>query len=529
MTKITRRTFAATAAAAAAGAGLGLKPSFAQANYPTRPVQVICPWGAGGGTDATARIVSALLEKDLGQPFNVVNRTGGSGVVGHSAIATPAPDGYTIGMITVEIAMMHWQGLTDLTPKSYTPLALLNEDPPGVQVKSDSPYKTLKELADAIKAAPAGKFKASGTGQGGIWHLALVGWLTAMGLKPDHVPWVPSNGAAPAMQDLAAGGIDIVTCSVPEAKAMIDAGKARSLAVMAAQRNPQFKDVPTLKEAIGVDYSVGAWRGIAAPKGLPAPIANKLTAALKKVYDSKEYKDFMSSRGFGVTWGDAAQFASFMEKSETLRGVAIKAAGLAKDLTGVNITLIDPARAIHAPDISSLTCETIRARQRCSLRPCHHRVVACDDRTHAQFSRFHRTEIWAGAFPADFGDHPDRLRFRPDVERHHLEKARRKMDRARALGARSVAPDELHSRSCPAPALHSRFRNGRVHSNRFPVPADAFRMAGCPAGQRYRHCRGRHAWHPLVLLDHAARAAASRLAQHDPVRRRWTLFSLQPH
>ena len=75
---------------------------------------VIVPWGAGGGTDATARIVAALLEKDLGQPFNVVNRTGGSGVVGHSAIATAQPDGYTIGMITVEITMMHWQGLTEL-------------------------------------------------------------------------------------------------------------------------------------------------------------------------------------------------------------------------------------------------------------------------------------------------------------------------------------------------------------------------------------------------------------------------------
>jgi tripartite-type tricarboxylate transporter receptor subunit TctC len=245
-------------------------PAFAQAKYPNRPVTLVCPWGAGGGTDATARIVAAILEKDLGQPFNVVNRTGGSGVVGHSAIATAAPDGYTIGMITVEITMMHHQGLTDLNSTSYSPLALMNVDPPGVQVNATSPYKDVKALADAIKAAPAGKFKASGTGQGGIWHLALIGWLQATGLKPDHVAWVPSNGAAPAMQDLAAGGIDIVTCSVPEAKAMIDAGKAKSLAVMAAQRNPAFKDVPTLNEVLGINYSVGAWRGIAAPKGIPA-------------------------------------------------------------------------------------------------------------------------------------------------------------------------------------------------------------------------------------------------------------------
>jgi len=330
MSKLTRRTFTISAAAAAASAGLGLRPSFAQANYPTRPVQMICPWGAGGGTDATARIVAALLEKEFGQPFNVVNRTGGSGVVGHSAIATAAPDGYTLGMITVEISMMHWQGLTELTPRSYTPLALMNQDPPGVQVKSDSPYKTIKELADAIKSNPPGKFKASGTGQGGIWHLALVGWLQAMGLKGDHVPWVPSNGAAPAMQDLAAGGIDIVTCSVPEARAMIEAGKARGLAIMAPERNPQFPDIPTLKETLGIDYNTGAWRGIAGPKGLPQPIAEKLTASLKKVYDSKEFKEFMTNRGFGMIWGDAAEFAKFMDNGDAQMGQAMKAAGLAK-------------------------------------------------------------------------------------------------------------------------------------------------------------------------------------------------------
>src|SRR5262245_45886649 len=282
MTGSTRRDFLIGSGAFSAAATLELQPARAQ-TWPSRPVTIICPWGAGGGTDATARIVAAVLEKDLKQPFNVVNRIGGSGVVGHSAIATAAPDGYTIGIITVEISMMHWQGLTEYKPDSYTPLALMNEDPPGVQVNAGSPYKTVQELADAIKAAPPGRMKASGTGQGGIWHLALVGWLTAMGLKPDHVAWVPSNGAAPAMQDLAAGGLDLVTCSVPEARAIIEAGKARSLAVMAAERNPAFKDVPTLKEAMGIDYTTGAWRGFAGPRGLPAEIVAAATAALKKV------------------------------------------------------------------------------------------------------------------------------------------------------------------------------------------------------------------------------------------------------
>ena len=330
MASSTRRGLIASSAAAASAAGLRLGPASAQANYPSRPIQMICPWGAGGGTDATARIVAALLEKDFGQPVNVVNRVGGSGVVGHSAIATSPPDGYTLGIITVEISMMHWQGLTELTPRSYTPLALMNEDPPGIQVRADAPYKNVKDLADAIKAAPAGKLKASGTGQGGIWHLALVGWLQAMGLKPDHVAWVPSNGAAPAMQDLAAGGIDLVPCSVPEGRAMIEAGKAKSLAIMATQRNPTFPNVPTLKEEMGIDYATGAWRGFAAPKGLPADMTAKLTAALKKVYESKEYNDFMSSRGFGVKWADGPGFGQFMDAGDAQMGIAMKAAGLAK-------------------------------------------------------------------------------------------------------------------------------------------------------------------------------------------------------
>ena len=328
-----RKTDRRTVLGGIAAAGLAsLLPATARAQgaFPNRPVTLVCPWGAGGGTDATARIVAAILEKNLGQPFNVVNRTGGSGVVGHSAIATAPPDGYTLGMVTVEITMMHHQGLTELKPTSYTPLALMNVDPPGVQVNAASPYKNVKALADAIKAAPAGKFKASGTGQGGIWHLALIGWLQAMGLPANHVAWVPSNGAAPAMQDLAAGGIDIVTCSVPEAKSMIDAGKAVSLAVMAPQRNPAFKDVPTLNESLGINYSVGAWRGIAGPKGMPADVAAKLTAELKKAYDSVEFQDFMRNRGFGTTWADPAAFAKYMDDGDKAMGTAMTAAGLKK-------------------------------------------------------------------------------------------------------------------------------------------------------------------------------------------------------
>lgn len=306
----------------------GSLPAAAQ-DYPTRPITLIVPWAAGGGTDAVARIIGSLLEKDLGQPVNVVNRTGGNGVVGHQAIASASPDGYTIGIATVELNMMHWQGLTKLTYKDYTPIALMNADPAGLQVRADAPYKTAKDLLAAIKANP-GKFKASGTGQGGIWHLAIAGLLKDQGIDPAAVPWVPSNGAAPGLQDLVAGGVEIVPCSIPEARSLIDAGKVKSLAIMADKPPALYPDLPTLQQATGSKWKTAAWRGIVAPKGLPQPIADKLVAAMEKINKSAEYKEFMSSRGLGIEWGGPKEFTAFMEKSDADFGAVMKAVGIAK-------------------------------------------------------------------------------------------------------------------------------------------------------------------------------------------------------
>ncbi len=321
-----RRTFfGACAAVVAMGTGLQL----AHAQYPERPIELIVPWGAGGGTDATGRILASMLEQELGVPVNVVNRTGGSGVVGHSAIATAAADGYTLGVVTVEIGMMHWAGLTDLTYEDYTPLALYNEDPAGVQVQADAPWETVEELLDAVRAGEAGALKGSGTGQGGIWHLALAGMLQTAGIDPQHVPWVPSEGAAPGLQDLVAGGVDVVTCSVPEAQSLIDAGRVKALAVMGAERNPSFPDVPTLQE-LGIDWRLGAWRGIAGPQGLPDEVVETLVPALEKIHASDEFRDFMAQRGFGMIFLGPEDFRAFMAESDASLGEVMQNLGLAQ-------------------------------------------------------------------------------------------------------------------------------------------------------------------------------------------------------
>jgi tripartite-type tricarboxylate transporter receptor subunit TctC len=321
-----RRAVLAATAALIAGAIAG--PAAAQ-GYPDRPITLIVPWGAGGGTDATARIVGTLLEQELGQPINVVNRTGGSGVVGHSAIAEAAPDGYTLGIATVEIGMMHWQGLTELTWEDYTPLALVNFDPAAVNVREDAPWEDLTALVEEIKANP-GTLTASGTGQGGIWHLAIAGLLSKLEMDPAAVQWVPSEGAAPGLQELVAGGVDLVPCSIPEARSLIDAGRVRSLAVMSSKRNEAFPDVPSTEEVLGVSWEIGAWRGIVGPKGLPEDVTAKLMAALETVYNSSEYADFMAKQGYGRQWAAGAEFAEFMKASNENLGQVMKDVGLAK-------------------------------------------------------------------------------------------------------------------------------------------------------------------------------------------------------
>jgi tripartite-type tricarboxylate transporter receptor subunit TctC len=299
------------------------------ADYPTRPITFIVPWGAGGGTDAVGRVIASALERELGRPVTVVNRTGGSGVVGHSAIASARPDGYTIGILTVEIVMLRHQGLTQIGGESFTPLGLINADPTAIQVRPDSPWRELGDLLAAVRAQP-GKFKASGTARGGIWHVALCGLLLDQKIPVDAVGWVPSASNAAGLLDLVAGGVDLVPGSHPEGRSLIDAGKVRSLAILAEQRSALYPQVPTAAEAVGTPWRLAVWRGIAAPKNLPREIEARLQVAVEKAYRSKEYQDLMTQRGFGLQWMAPAEFGAFMAKEEGKFGTVMKAVGLAK-------------------------------------------------------------------------------------------------------------------------------------------------------------------------------------------------------
>lgn len=300
----------------------------AQPKYPNRPISFICPWAAGGGTDRIARMAATLLERELGQPVTVVNRTGGSGAVGHTAGATAAPDGHTITIITIEITQMHWQGLTPVTYRDFSPVALLNIDPAGVQVAANSEWRTLKDLLDYVKANP-GKLKASGTGKGGVWDIARAGMLKASGIPVDAMPWVPSTGAATGLQELVAGGVQVVTASLVEGRPLIEAGKVRPLAHMADTRDPVFRDVPTLKE-LGINWTMGAWRGIALPKNTSPETVDVLEKALDKVVKSPEFGTFMKDNGFGVLYKPSGEFGKFLAEQDDAMGKLMKEVGLVK-------------------------------------------------------------------------------------------------------------------------------------------------------------------------------------------------------
>jgi tripartite-type tricarboxylate transporter receptor subunit TctC len=327
MTKIRHLRTIGVAVAVAVGAALLAAAPAEAAQWPERPVTLIVPWSAGGGTDATARILARLLEEQLGKPFPVVNRTGGGGVVGHTEIANARPDGYTLGVITTELSMYRHQGLTSLSYADIVPIAQYNSDSPGLIVRADAPYKTARELLDAIRANP-GKLKASGANQGGLLHLAMVGMLKAAGLDPASVKWVPTQGGAQGLAELTSGGVDFVTNNLSDAKALIAAGEVRPLATMATERHRDFRDVPTLEEATGVDWTIANWRGVAGPKGLPQEVVARLGQAIEQVCRSEEFRSFMDKRGYTVACLGPDAFGAALATKQAQFGEAMKAAGL---------------------------------------------------------------------------------------------------------------------------------------------------------------------------------------------------------
>jgi tripartite-type tricarboxylate transporter receptor subunit TctC len=307
----------------------GALPARAQ-GFPNRPVTLVVPWAAGGGADMVSRLLAAGLEQELKQPVNVVNRTGGGGVTGHTAIQTAQPDGYTIGVATSEIATYKAIGLADITPDSFDIISRIVTIPSGLTVKADGPYKTAADVIAALKTAPKGSLQASGTGPGGAWHLALAGLSKAAGVPGDQVKYIPSQGGAPALQELVAGTLGFLTVSPIEAKSLSDGGKVKVVAVMDSQRMASFPNVPTLKEATGLDWQFVNWFALALPKGVPADVRRVIAEAAQKAHARADVQGPMKERGIAPVWETSDQARAFAAKFADTAGGLLKDLGLAK-------------------------------------------------------------------------------------------------------------------------------------------------------------------------------------------------------
>jgi tripartite-type tricarboxylate transporter receptor subunit TctC len=300
-------TFAAGLGALAASA-----PALAE-DFPTHAIEIVVPFGAGGGTDALARAFADNARKHLAQPFVINNKPGASGVIGWSDVVNAKPDGYKLALMTVELTILPHMGLSKFGVEEFTPIARMNFDPAAITVKSDAPWNTVEEFLAAAKKAN-GELKVGNSGNGSIWHLAAASIEDKTGVKFSHIPY---QGAAPAVLSLLGGHIDAVAVSPAEVAPHLASGKLKMLAVMADQRLKSFDKVPTMKER-GVDVSIGAWRGLGAPKNTPKEVIEVLKVAAQKTMNEPQMREAMDKLALGYSYGDDAAFKETMARNNEM-------------------------------------------------------------------------------------------------------------------------------------------------------------------------------------------------------------------
>lgn len=294
---------------AAAAAGLLPTALQAQSAYPNRPIEVLVPAAAGGGTDVLTRNFAESVKKHLPQPLVVTNRPGASGAIGMGEMINAKPDGYKLCMVIVEITILQHLGLTKLTQEDFIPIARLNADPAAITVKAEAPWNTIEEFLAAARKSP-GELKMGNSGPGSIWHLAHAALEDKAGVRFNAIPF---QGAAPAVVGLLGGHIDAVAVSPGEVSTHVNGGKLKMLAVMADQRLKGFPNVPTLKER-NIDVSIAAWRGLAAPKGTPPEVVAALKTAARKVADDPAFKEALDKVNLGFAYADGDAFHTAMQK-----------------------------------------------------------------------------------------------------------------------------------------------------------------------------------------------------------------------
>lgn len=321
MSRPDRRRRRLLQAALAAPAALAL-PAFAQA-FPSRPIKLICPWPAGGATDAVMRAIALSAAKSLGGDMIVENKSGASGMLGPNELVKAPPDGYTLSQLTIGVARLpHMQKMQFDPLKDFTYVLNMTGYTFGMVVKADSPIKSIKDLVDYAKANP-GKFTYGSPGQGTTPHLAVEEFADKAGIKLQHVPF---KGFADGMQAML-GGHTMAHSDSTGWSGHVDAGTARLLATYGSKRTKKWAGVPTLNE-LGFDTISESPFGIGAPKGLDPAVTRRLHDAFRKTLEDPAVLAAFEKYDQSVIYMNSADYEKFIREQYEKEKVLIERLGL---------------------------------------------------------------------------------------------------------------------------------------------------------------------------------------------------------
>ncbi len=297
--------------------------------YPSKPIRVIVPYPPGGVVDVIARSVGERMTASLGQPSVIENRVGAAGAIGTELVARTAPDGYTL----VVASPAHTTSIS-LNPKlswhpinSFAPVAMVGVIPNAILVHPSMPAKTLAEFINHVKANP-GKINYASAGAGSSVHLAAELLEQMAQIKMVHIPY---KGQPEAVTALVTGEVSMMPLTMALAKARVQAGQARALAVTTPKRSSALPDLPTVAESGYPGYEVSTWFGYLAPAGTPAEIVNKLNAEINAALKHPDVEKRLVALGAELDPGTPAAFGKYLEADMNRWARVIKQAGIKAD------------------------------------------------------------------------------------------------------------------------------------------------------------------------------------------------------
>lgn len=325
---VRRRTFVLTALSAAA---MRAAPAFAD-TFPSKPIRLIVPAPPGGGTDGVARLTAHALTESAGWTFVPDNLPGAGGNIGFDTTFKAAKDGYTLAMGESSNMIIN-QFLYSRVPfnieKDMQPVVLIARVPMVLVVASNGPHKSMDAL---VAAGKKGSLSFASSGNGTLAHLVGELWKRRAGLNMQHIPY---RGAAPAMTDLIGGQVDLAFTSIPVAMPMIQGGKVRALALMAGERLPLLKDVPTMAEAGYKDMEASVVWGMVGPAGMPPALVSRINAETNKALQRPAVVQQLVAMGAertpGSFGGDPESFSKVLREERAKWAPVVKASGATVD------------------------------------------------------------------------------------------------------------------------------------------------------------------------------------------------------